>query len=300
MIYTQINNYFLLLKMICIISQESYISLKEFNASKEGSNQKGLDEKCPNPNVIGAITMVITFGITICFESYRETLATIIVAEEYALPNEEALFYVSTVLSVSGFVSVFLMLIIVAFVQGKVDERKFYLFAGVLPLFIISLFNQPMSGMKMNVHNCTKNIEGNYVYDLPNMNLPTYNNSVVPSNSMPAAGFSSFISNLENKLLKTPEENLISSSFYMGNQTRLNQNEDARTFLQRSFLARQNSVSNTHSDSCLGCPVLEQPWCSHTSYIPVWQMIVVYSLAVTPEVITISMGQAIFAKILGE
>ena len=325
--------------------------MKEFNASKKRQNQNDLDEKCLKPSMIGTATMLTVYGLTQNFESCRETLGAIIVSEEYSLPNQDALFYVSSVIAIAGAFSIFMMLIITRFVLERVDDRKFFLFAGLLPLFIITLFNQPMSGTKMITHNCSKNSQGNYVFNLTNK---TYGDRVVTSNSMPIE----YISNFERKVLKRPEENSKRHSFYTSNQTHLIQNEDAQTYLQRAtglvnksdeylssanFLNKkisinkmttisnnaldfedgryteqysqenftiasdrfrlfieQNAGSNESSDSCLGCPVLEQPWCAHTSYVPVVQMVLVYSLAVTPEIISLTMFQGIYAKILGE
>ena len=62
----------------------------------------------------------------------------------------------------------------------------------------------------------------------------------------------------------------------------------------------QDTASTSPSASCVGCPVLEQPWCATTPYIPVEQMVLVYFLSNVPEVIVLAMSQAIYAKILGE
>ena len=210
-----------------IFPQESYIALKEFNASKKEKNQNGMDEICPKPNKIGAVTMLAVIGLTQNFESYRETLGTIIISEEYALPNQDALFYVSLVIAVVGAFSMCIMMIITRLVQGKVDERKFILFAGMLPLFIISLFSQPMSGTNMITHNCTKNSQGNYIFNLPNK---TYDDRVLSSNIIPMK----YVSNFESKILKKQEENSKNHSFNINNQTRLIQNEDAEKFLRRA------------------------------------------------------------------
>ena len=337
--------------MKCITPQESYIALKEFNASQEASNQNGLDQKSPKPNMIGAVTIVAVYGLTTNFDTYKETLGTIIVSEEYSLPNQDALFYVSLVIAVAGAFSICIMIIVTRLVQGKVDVRKYILFAGVLPFFIISLFNQPMSGTKMNTHNCSKNSQGNYVFNLPNI---TYDDNVLSSNIIPIK----YISNFESKMLKRQEESLKSHSLYISNQTRLIQNKDAKKILQRAtglenksdgyfpsanyanrklsnntmiaisnnalhfdddrhieqysqtnvtvfpnefrLLLEHNAVPNASVDSCRGCPVVEQPWCAYTSYIPVVQMVLVYSLAVVPEAIIITIFQVIYAKILGE
>ena len=319
--------------------------MREFNATKKVPNQNGQDEKCPKPNMIGAVTMLAVYGLTKNSQAYRETLGAIIVSEEYALSNQDAIFYLSLVNAIAGILSICMMLIITRLVQGKVNDRKFILFAGMLPFFIITLFNQPMSGTKMNTHNCTKNSQGNYVFNVSNI---MYDDSVVSSNIMPIKN----IYNFESKGLERPAENLKRPSFYNSDQTRLLQNEDAKTVFERSamlanksaslvnmkqtintmiatnnnaldlvdernteyysqkqvtvpsneflFLIGQNEVLDTSSDSCLGCPVVEQPWCAYTSYVPVVQMVVVFSLSVTPEAIVITMFQAVYAKILGE
>ena len=325
--------------------------MREFNATKKGTNQNGQDEKCPKPNMIGAATMITVYGLTNNAPAYRETLGAIIVSEEYALSNQDALFYISFVNSITGIFSICMMLIITRLVQGKVNDRRFILFAGLLPFFIITLFNQPMSGTKMNTHNCSKNSQGNYVLDETTLSSyavfgmnTTYDNSVVSFNTMPMKN----ISNFESEGLKRPAENLKRHSFYISDQARLLQYEDVKTFLERAamsanesanlvnkkqsistmiavnnnaldFMAERNTEQysqekvtapsnefrfftgqNASSDSCLGCPVVEQPWCAHTSYIPVVQMVLVYSLSVTPEAIILTMFQAVYAKILGE
>ena len=322
-----------------VVSQESYISSREFNATKNIPNKNCQDEKWPKPNVIGAVTMVAVFGLTQNSVAYRETLGTITVSEEYALSNQDALFYVSLVIALVGIFSICMMLTITRLVQGKVDERKFILFAGLLPLFIVTLFNQPMSGTNMNTHNCSKNSQGNYVLNISNT---TYDDSVVSSNIMPVKN----ISNFEIRGSKRPAEHLNRHNFYISDQTL--QNKDAKTFLERAAMLASKSANlvnekksistmialnnnyldfvderntgqysqekvnvpskefrsftgqNASSDSCRGCPVVEQPWCAYTPYIPVVQMVLVYSLAVNPEVIALTMSQAIYAKILGE
>ena len=309
--------------------------------------------------MIGAVTMLVVFGVTILnIESSRETLGTIVASEEYALPDEVALLYVSTVISSAGVFSICMIMIVMRLVRGKVDDRKFILFAACIPLFILSVFNQPMSGIKMFTHNCTKNSQGHYVLSFANEehslnttiakhdNALSYfkersseqyrqekstvqsnksrflavENAVQYSSTAPPNEFHFFPG--KNSVLNTSLSPCRSCPVFWKNTVPSNeistvpsnefrfpteQNEVPNTYLDSRavssnklrYIGGQNAVSKTSPDLCLGCPVLYQPWCASTSYIPVVQLVLLYFLAMTPEVISLAMGQAIYAKILG-
>ena len=212
------------------------------------------------PDYLGAFTCVVIFGILTNMTALSDSLGTIIVSEEYALSANKSLFYITLVVSISGVAGSIVMLIFGKYLLGKFDERKLLLSLAMIPISIALLLDIPMGSNTMPTHNCsTHNLE-----NIMNKNYSVGNG------------------------LKHP------LSIVTSTQTIFKSN-----LLDFNFELNKSSSSNGSADNCLGCPVLVQPWCSHTPQLMPAQIIVLYTLSMIFCTIGLSTVMAIFAKVLG-
>ena len=239
--------------------QESFIAEKEFTAKK---NKISPDEReiHNKPDYLGAFVCIGIFGMLVNLTSFAESLGSIMVSEEYALSESKSLFYYSSLISISGIVSVIVMLIYKKFLFGKFDERMLLLSSAMIPLAIASLLDIPMGSNTMPTHNCTNG----------------YLEQITPQNY-------SIVHNLKPPL-----------SIVLDTQLAYESNSSAFNY----DIITSSSV-NKSADHCLGCPVLEQPWCSYTPQLIPAQIIVCYFLAVIPKTIGVSIVMSILVKVLG-
>jgi len=239
--------------------KESSIAEKNFTTMQ---NKISPDERTikNKPDYLGAFTCVAIFGFLGNITSLSASLGTIIVSEEYALSASKSLFYSTLLGSISGIVGGTSMLLFVKFVLGKFGERKLLLSSVMIPITIALLLDIPMGSNTMPIHSCsTGNLE-----KIINQNYSVGHD------------------------LKHP------LSIVLNTQTIFKSNPSAYNFeLNKSF------SSNGSADNCLGCPVLEQPWCSHTPQLMPAQIITLYLLSMICFTIGTSLVMSIFVKVLG-
>ena len=237
---------------------------ESFIAEKEFTAKKNKispDEKeiHKKPDYLGAFVCIGIFAMLVNLTSLAESIGSIMVSEEYAISESKSLFYCSLLISISGIASVIAMLIFKKFMFGKFDARKL-LISSLIPLTITSLLNIPMSSNTMPIHNCTHDY-------LEQIALQKY--SIVHD-------------------LKPPLSIVLETQLpYESNSSAYNYDIVALASVNKS------------ADHCLGCPVLEQPWCSYTPQLIPAQQIICYTIAIISNNIGISIVMGILVKVLG-
>ena len=148
--------------------QESYIAEKEF----EAKNGLKTDQTSIKPSLVGILSMTFLIAIIVQVNTVTGTLGTILLTEEYALSESDAMLYCSIVISTAGVASVAIMLIITRLLRNKMDERKILIFFGLIPIALGLAADIPVGSTPMPVHNCTSintTLTENGVYQIKNL-----------------------------------------------------------------------------------------------------------------------------------
>lgn len=133
--------------------QEHYIAEKEFKMMRK-KNPSAQNIEIPRPDALGVFSTCFAFGILIYMTSIRETIATAMVMDLYALTQDVATFYVSIALSVAGFVSIFLFLSTTK-IKAVMDERQAMILLGFLPIVIGVFAHMPIGDRDIQPFNCS-------------------------------------------------------------------------------------------------------------------------------------------------
>lgn len=89
--------------------------------------------------------------------SARETLATPLTEDQYGIPDDQAVFYVSIVISGTGLLSI-IYLMIVTRVTKNFDSRKVMIFIGFVPVVAGMFLHYPMGTRPIVVANCSSEV----------------------------------------------------------------------------------------------------------------------------------------------
>ncbi|XP_047495449.1 major facilitator superfamily domain-containing protein 8-like isoform X3 [Penaeus chinensis] len=168
-------NFFLF--MPCIF-KEYPIAAKEAQLKRDAAKE---DKKLPKPDYLALVGVLVSFFIILFIYVLIETLLVPMCIDLYAWTDEQAITVVGVGLSIAGAVSV-IMFTLTSVLTRKFDERKVFIFVGLVPLTIAMLIHFPMGNTYPKMQNCTSHDSaselGSLTTVLPNMNFTEPNSSL--------------------------------------------------------------------------------------------------------------------------
>ncbi|XP_069985781.1 major facilitator superfamily domain-containing protein 8 isoform X2 [Penaeus vannamei] len=168
-------NFFLFLP--CIF-REYPIAAKEAQLTRHAASE---DKKLPKPDYIALVGVLISFFIILFIYVLIETLLVPMCIDLYAWTDEQAITVVGIGLSIAGALSV-IMFTLTSVLTRKFDERKVFIFVGLVPLTVAMLIHFPMGNTYPKMQNCTSHESasefGSFTTVLPNLNFTGFNSSL--------------------------------------------------------------------------------------------------------------------------
>ncbi|XP_042882470.1 major facilitator superfamily domain-containing protein 8-like [Penaeus japonicus] len=143
-----VMNFFLFLP--CIF-KEYPIAAKEAQLKRHDTEK---DQKLPKPDYPALTGVLISFFIILFIYVLLETLLVPMCIDLYAWTNEKAITVVGVGLSIAGAVSI-VMFALTSVLTRKFDERKVFIFLGLLPLTVSMFIHFPMGNTYPKMQNCT-------------------------------------------------------------------------------------------------------------------------------------------------
>lgn len=163
---------------IFISFQEYPIAAKEAQLTRHAASE---DKKLPKPDYIALVGVLISFFIILFIYVLIETLLVPMCIDLYAWTDEQAITVVGIGLSIAGALSV-IMFTLTSVLTRKFDERKVFIFVGLVPLTVAMLIHFPMGNTYPKMQNCTSHESasefGSFTTVLPNLNFTGFNSSL--------------------------------------------------------------------------------------------------------------------------
>lgn len=305
-----IINFFLFLP--CAF-KEYPIAAKEAQLLKSAANES--DTKLPKPDYATVISVLISFFIVQFVFVLIEVLLVPMCADMYAWTDETVIQVIGVGLCVAGLVAT-IMFGSVGVLARKFDERKIYIFLGLIPLLLAMICFVPMGSTYPKIQNCTTEAALNHrdtrsiatslsnhleviksrAYSLNYAKIygkPAIEEAYMihPRTELP----NTFLSNETDILRKVVNPTTLIDvdypveSFDPINVTYFSQNILSR---KKRRLRREKRCRDT------GCPP-EQEWCFYTPIIEQSQMIVACLIAFIGYPVAFSLSSSLYSKLLG-
>lgn len=141
-------NFFLF--MPCIF-KEYPIAAKEAQLRRYTAKE---DQKLPKPDYPALLGVLVSFFIILFIYVLLETLLVPMCIDLYAWSDEKAVTVVGVGLSIAGAISI-VMFTLTSVLTRRFDERKVFIFLGLVPLTVSMLIHFPMGNTYPKMQNCT-------------------------------------------------------------------------------------------------------------------------------------------------
>ncbi|KAK3853418.1 hypothetical protein Pcinc_040043 [Petrolisthes cinctipes] len=263
-----------ILFMPCIF-KERRIAAKEAELQMRKTHDNNIN-KLPEPDRLALVTVLSSFFIFLMVYVLLETLLVPMCIDLYAWSDEVAVTVVGIGLSIAGAGSV-LTFILAGCLSKLYDERKVYVFMGILPMMLAMLIHFPMGSTYPKIKNCT------IVTTTPMTTLPLN----ITTTPMPT--------------IHTLPLNLTTITAAPTIHTLPHNTADEDTIdpiANTTTLRRRHTTMGDNTCSDVGCPS-EQEWCFNTPIIEKPQLVVANIVALFGYPIAFTLASALFSKILG-
>ena len=120
------------------------------------SKNADANQELPKPDYIGVFALLFAFGTIVFIPAIRETLATPLVADQYGIPDSQAVFSASLVISFAGLLAIIIMLFATRF-TNEMDDRKAMIWVGFVPLVVSIALHYPIGNKPISIANCSSN-----------------------------------------------------------------------------------------------------------------------------------------------
>ncbi|KAK7086631.1 Major facilitator superfamily domain-containing protein 8 [Halocaridina rubra] len=263
-------NFFLFLP--CVF-QEHHIAAKEAQFHKS-SNET--NENLPKPDYLTVVSSLVTFYIVQFVFVLIEVLLVPLCIDMYAWSDETTLTIIGVGLCIAGLVAT-AMFASVGTLAKKFDERKLYIWLGLVPLLLSMGCFFPVGSTYPKIQNCTysnKSIQRE-ARSMPDVNLEVIKIPV---------DFQNY------KYFRNTVDNFISEE----SESFSNEIPQLARFgrTRRNIRRREKKCSDT------GCPP-EQEWCKYTPIIEIPQLVVACFIAFIGYPVAFSMSSSLYSKLLG-
>lgn len=235
----------------------------------------------PKPDKLALLNILFSFFIFLMTYVLLETLLVPMCIDLYAWSDETAVTVVGIGLSIAGAISI-VVFFLAAFLSKRFDERKVYIFLGIVPMTLALLLHIPMGSTYPKIKNCTST--------LPSTTTTTPTMDTLPLNLTEAPYDSRTIGMISSEGITKEEEEEVTTVSHIDDMNIF----DTNTTVQRQ--RRHAVMDNSCND--LGCPP-EQKWCFYTPIIEKSQLIVASAVALFGYPTAFTLSSAIFSKILG-
>ena len=261
----------------------------EFTRRKNNLNQS--ENSYPKPDYLGISILLVHFFFFLFVYILLESIIVPLTKDLYGWSSEYAIKTVGIALSIVG-VYAFIVFFICSRLTRIMDERKVYIFFGIVPLIIAMLFHLPIfSSTLPMMQNCTQSRPFNFSSDI----FPNNGSDIVSDdlNSMSRNKRSlylnenlNFILNFRNSYADVPSQNHL-----IHNVQSQSQSESTHSRIRRAI------VDDDSPDTCDagGCPAY-QTWCLTTPIIEKWQLVVGNLFGVFGYPIAFTIANSLFSK----
>ncbi|KAK4306513.1 hypothetical protein Pmani_021658 [Petrolisthes manimaculis] len=260
-----------ILFMPCIF-KERRIAAKEAELQMRKTHDNNTN-RLPEPDRMALVTVLSSFFIFLMVYVLLETLLVPMCIDLYAWSDEMAVTVVGIGLSIAGAGSV-LTFIMAGCLSRRMDERKVYVFMGILPMMLAMLIHLPMGSTYPKIKNCTIVTTTPIPFNITTTTMPTIH--ILPLN-LTTITAAPTIHTLPNN--KADEDTI---------------DPIANTLTRR----RRHTTMGNNTCTDVGCPA-EQEWCFNTPIIEKSQLVVANMVALLGYPIAFTLASALFSKILG-
>ncbi|KAK7084418.1 Major facilitator superfamily domain-containing protein 8 [Halocaridina rubra] len=285
-----IANIFLFLP--CIF-KEYPIAAKEAQLQRRAANVT--DTRLPKPDYPVLVCVLISFFVILFIYVLLETLLVPMCIDLYAWTDEKAIMVAGIGLSIAGVIST-IMFAMVGLLTRKCDERKVYMFLGLLPLLLSMICFFPMGSTYPKMQNCTSDVYPEHTNSTDIQTTTAL--SILSTNSSP---FSSKDSDMVAPHNVT--EGLITdvTAYPVTENPHIYENlllGDGNLSDHNSVSRRRRHIARNEKCKDLGCPP-EQEWCLYTPIIEQIQLGIAGFIAVVGYPVAFALSSSLFSKILG-
>uniref|UniRef100_A0A2P2I225 Major facilitator superfamily domain-containing protein 8-like n=1 Tax=Hirondellea gigas TaxID=1518452 RepID=A0A2P2I225_9CRUS len=262
----------MLLFMPCIYKE---VNISQREAELILHNSKNASAKYPRPDYFAILVLLVNFFFILFVYVLLETIIVPMGKDLYGWSSEFAIKAVGIGLSVIG-VLAFFMFFVCTVLCKKFDERKVYMFVGILPLIIAMSIHFPMGHNYPLMQNCSQSVNNaSYVTtSTATTSLFLTATDLYSTTEMPVLD--------RNKRFFSPVDEQQPVQFFT------------------SFSRSKRAAILDDDDSCNanGCPV-KQHWCTYTPIIEIPQLIVGNLFGVMGYPIAFTLTSSIFSKMIG-
>ncbi|XP_068249809.1 major facilitator superfamily domain-containing protein 8-like [Palaemon carinicauda] len=281
------------------IFQEYPVAAKEAQMQRSAANAN--ETEFPNPDYKTVVAILVSFFITQFVFVLIEVVLVPMCMDMYAWSDEIALTVIGIGLCVAGIVATIMFASVGALVR-RFDERKVYIFLGLVPLLISMACFIPMGNTYPKIQNCTLETgklhhrEARSISPMLPYHLGVVKNHMYPMiyvtkplNSSQEEEYSlkPLVGEMSISFVDVPFSYEIDDHQYTGTLE-----EEHIVTRRRRGIRREKKCRDT------GCPP-EQEWCKYTPIIEQSQMIVACFLSFVGYPIAFTLSSSLYSKLLG-